>query len=249
MSTYQVSWSQVRDFANTRSKSIQYIDLNSTYYINVSDGTFTLECSIDKDGGAECLEFEGTYKALANVTIDSRDDQGAVIHRFKAAKKGWVYSLLPIEFVTSTLGSLVTTKYDNTTRSIATLKLYDNNNTLITDPAAVSGCVKTVVDFEPTFDYEIVSGFAIQKIQPNSDLRLWVVAVPDVPEVAGGSREMLGGFNLAYLPVRTRIETDGRASKYMAYNATYHTNKLRIILRHDAGVAQDLLIGFEIFIA
>lgn len=179
--------------------------------------------------------------------IDQIDTDKALIVRNKAAKKGWTYSLTPIEFTTSKLDSLYSKKIDNSNRSGLTYKIYDINDDEITTANNEVNAVKTIFDFEPTFDYELIGGQLQQKTQPNTNIRLWVIGVPDIPENMGGSKEMIGGVNLKFVDPSDKIEADGRVCKYMAYNATYHTNKLRFVLKHDAGVQHDVMILLEIF--
>ena len=43
------------------------------------------------------------------------------------------------------------------------------------------------------------------------------------------------------------VKVDGRAPKYMTYNATYHTTKLRLVFRHAAGYKHKMHMVFELF--
>lgn len=182
------------------------------------------------------------------VRIDQPvDTDNRIMIRPTASKAGWVFSLIPIEFTTSKLDSLYSKKADNTNRTGITYKIYDNTDTEITDALDENLAVKTIIDFEPTFDYEIIGGQIQQKTIPGSDVRLWVIAVPDISEAYGGSKEMVGGVNLKYIDPTDKVQADGRVSKYMQYNTTYHTNKLRLMVRHSAGVQHDLLLVLEMF--
>lgn len=184
---------------------------------------------------------------LKNEDNTPKDADGSILIRPKAAKAGWVFALLPVEFTTSKLNSLYAKKYDGTDRTAFTYKIYDANDQEITEAQYEVNAVKTVIDFEPSFDYEIIGGQIQQKTIPTSDIRLWVVAVPDVPEAYGGSKEMVGGVNLKFIDPTDKVQADGRVSKYMQYSATYHTNKLRLIARHPAGTQHELLLLLEIF--
>lgn len=243
----EVTWSILKAFITARTLSIQYVDLDDTYWLCAYDGNFKLECKLYKypTDTTDLLDFENNYKAAGNKSYSDID--GSLVVRPKAAKKGWTYSMIPIEVKTSTLSSIKSYLVDGSNRSGITLKLYDNTSTEITNVAYESTCVKTVVTFEPTFDYELVGGTCSQKAKPGSDVRIWVTAVPDIAEAYGGSKEMVGGVNLDFIDPTDKVDADGRVSKLMTYSATYHTNKLQFTLKHGAGVAHDLLIKLEVF--
>lgn len=61
-----VSWSILKQFADDRSLSIQYADLGDSYCLAGIDGTWRMDCTLPKDGGAEVTEFEASYKANGN---------------------------------------------------------------------------------------------------------------------------------------------------------------------------------------
>jgi hypothetical protein len=175
------------------------------------------------------------------------DPDGATLIRPKAACSGWTYSLLPIEFTTAKLSALYAKKFNGDSRSGITYQIFDSDGDEITDAQYESDSVKTVVNFEPTYDYEIIGGHIQQHTKPTTDTRLYVVAVPDISEAYGGSKEMVGGVNLKFIDPTDRITADGRVSKYMSYSAAYHTNKISVIVKHEAGVQQDLLLLLEMF--
>lgn len=237
-----LNWTDFKTKIFNKGK-LRYIDRESFYICKYDD----FQCSFNKDNETDHVDFENNYKSHANKNIENIDQDGALISRPKAAKSGWTYFMCPVEFATSTLNSAYCNKYDNTNRAIVTYKIYDSNNNEITDILNEINAVKTIIDIEPNYDYEIIGGQLQQYIKPNSDIRLWVVAVPDVPEQYGGSKEMVGGVNLKYIDPTDKVHADGRVSKYMTYSASNHTNKLRLILRHDAGIKHDLMMVLETF--
>jgi hypothetical protein len=94
---------------------------------------------------------------------------------------------------------------------------------------------------------EIIGGFLKQLSAPTDDIRLWVIGVPDVAEAYGGSKPFVVNINLKYIGLEEGVRVDGRAPKYMSYSATYHTNKIRMMIRHPAGVKHKLCMIFELF--
>lgn len=199
----------------------------------------------DDSGNNNITDVTSAINYLKDIQVTDVD--GRILQRPVAAKSGWTYFMCPIEFKTSDLDSVYAKKHDNTDRTTITYKIYDVNDAEITDSANEGNAVKTVLDFEAPHDYEIIGGDISQISTPASDIRLWVVAVPDIPEGSGGSKEMCGGVNFKFLPSFGKIRADGRVSKYMTYNATYHTNKLRLILRHSAGIQHDIMMVLETF--
>ena len=175
------------------------------------------------------------------------DADGAPIARSKAAKAGSFYCLLPVEFATSSVSSVYSNNVDDTARAGITYKIYNSSDEDITSVLGEPFATKTVVDVELPYDYEMIGGALRQTATPIEDVRLWVVAVPDVPAIYGGSKEMIGGINLQYMHGGDVIFADGRAAKYLTYSATTHTNKMRIIIRHPAGYVHRLMVTFEIY--
>jgi hypothetical protein len=105
-------------------------------------------------------------------------------------------------------------------------------------------CTKTVFEFEPSYDYEIIGGVVVIANSPTNDVRMWVVAVPDVPAAYGGSKVMANGPNFKF---KTQIETDGRVAKRLTYSSTTHTNKLQFIIQHPAGEQHNLMLNLEFY--
>jgi hypothetical protein len=182
-------------------------------------------------------------------TLDTpKDTDGSPLQRIKVTATGWSYQLHGVEFKTSQLSSIHSKKADGTDFGFANIKCYDSDNDLIeTQELADTDCVKTVIDWEPTHDYEIVGGMFKLASLPEVDVRLWVIGVPDVPVEYGGSKEFVTSVNIKYIGLEEGVRADGRASKYLAHNAQYHTNKMRLVLKHPAGYKQDFQMIFEIF--
>lgn len=198
------------------------------------------------------LEYVHTLNAqpreVTTQADKNKDADGSVVVRPKAAKAGWTYHLTAPEFTTSTIGSLHHQDVSGNTLTEAAVKFYDANNTeLTTQGSCDTDCVKTVFTFEPTWDYEIIGGTIKTAGTVTEDVRVWVIAVPDVPANMGGSKVMVQNVNLKYVDPNNGIEADGRASKYMAYNATYHTNKLQLTVKHPAGHKLSMMMAFEVY--
>lgn len=189
-------------------------------------------------------------QATAGVTIptDPVDSDGNRIVRIKQTVSGWSFQFKSFEFTTCTLSNVVSKDYLNADANDVTIKIYNAGGTEITDQAtANTDCTKTVVDFEPLYDYEIIGGMLSVITSPTSDIFLHIVAVPDLPAGSGGTKVFTQNFNTRFLGAQETLKIDGRASKRLNYNASFHTNKIRLILYSDAGVKHRFMQSFEIF--
>lgn len=185
-------------------------------------------------------EGEGYLQAVNSFNFNNRDVDGAMVVRMKAAKKGWSFWALPIEITTATLGG---SKFCQDSLGVdipgITCKIYNAQNQEITE-AGIAGanlltCVKTVLDVEHAFDYELIGGALRINSNPGNDIRMWIVGAPDIPAQFGGSKEFASGINLKFMAPDSSFDIDGRVSKFISYNAATHQGKLRIILKHPAG--------------
>lgn len=200
------------------------------------------------DGTADISGVSNQIDYLKGIVTATKDVDGSVIIRPKAAKAGWTYHLTAPEFITSTINSLYHKDVAGTDLNQCTVKYYDASNVeLTTQGTCDTDCVKTVFSFEPPFDYEIIGGTVKTIGAVSVDVRAWVIAVPDVSAAYGGSKVMVQNVNLKFIDPNNGIEADGRASKYMVYNATYHTNKLQLTLKHPAGHKENIMMAFEIY--
>ena len=188
---------------------------------------------------------------IALDNISNRDTDGAQIVRNKAAKKGWTFCSLPIEFQTARRSdTLFSQDSAGNARSFITLKAYDVDNNEVTTDGALnvnwSTIVKTVIDFEPPYDYEIIGGDLRTLTTITADMRLWLIAAPDIP-APNGSKEMGGGINLKYLAPGNVWSVDGRVTKYATYNAVIHSSKIRLIFKYPPGTNENLQIIIQFY--
>lgn len=254
----QLKWPEFKQTVIDRSLSVQWRIVKQVYWLMAVDGPFSFECviRIEDPASADQSDFETNYKnaATTNTKLESpKDSDGSPLQRVKVTTTGWAYQLHSIEGETSKLNSIVANKADNTAWNFTTTKHYklvDEVETLMVNPTQEqlnADCIKTVVEWEPTFDYEIIGGSFNQLAVPAQDVRIWVVGVPDVPAESGGNKLFVSSVNLRYAGLEEGVRVDGRAPKYLTYNSTYHTNKLQIILRHPAGFNHKFCFIFEIF--
>ena len=244
------SWTEYKSLViSTKNLPFQYTETAAYYTIYAAEvGVYLWTYVLYKDGGADVTDFEDNYKALGNKPIESRDADGSLLARTKITATGWHFQAHSIEWTTSTLASVYNADSSGNDLGFATVKFYDSNDAEITTAPEMTGCVKTVIDWEPTFDYEMVGGSLHHASVPGSNCRLYVIAVPDIPAAYGGSIFFAqGGINLNHVGATGSIRLDGRAPKRLTYDATNHTNKLRFILKHTAGLVYTGMIVLELY--
>jgi len=191
-------------------------------------------------------------KELNEFNFNNKDIDGALIVRTKAAKKGWSFWAVPIEFRTSTIDASLFCQYVNGSNVPGiTGKIYDGDDNEITTPgllnANLNNCVKTVIDFEPQFDFEIIGGQLRINANPAQDIRLWIVGAPDIPVEYGGSKEFASGINLKFMAPNASFEVDGRVTKFLTYDPQTHQGKIRILLKHPAGASVNMQIVIQLY--
>ena len=109
--------------------------------------------------------------------IPPKDNSGRPINRNAATESGWAYVADFLQFETSQLNSLRHTLVDGTDSTYCSIKFYDASDVeLTTQPAIDASCVKTVVDFAPPYDYELIGGSFRQYTSPldTDNCFLWV---------------------------------------------------------------------------
>jgi hypothetical protein len=253
----KTNWIAFKNHVISQGSSIQYTWDDNYYYMWLI--TSKIFCDVPQ-GTDDAVDFETNFKQNGNKSatniivtdgsgnaLNQIDTDNAQIVRIKAAKKGWTYTATAFEFITAKVGSMIALNIDATSKSWVTIKLYDVNGIEITDSSLESTAVRTHVDFEPPYDYEVIGGE--MRITPllSTDMRLFIVAVPDVPYASGGSRVMAENLNLRFLVPVNMFQVDGRVSKFLQYNSTYHTNKLRLVFWHAAGIQENLMVTIEHF--
>lgn len=175
------------------------------------------------------------------------DSDGAPITKQKIVPEGWAYQLRGFDISTDVLGGLVSKDAWGADKNDVTIKHYDASDVEITLQANMTNCVKSVIEFEPSYNYAIVGGLVFQAIDPVPDVRIGVVAAPTIPKIYGGSVEFGCGINLKHIGKTGAVNMDGRNPKILTYDATNHTSRLHVIITHAAGTSHDFHLMFEIF--
>lgn len=243
-----VDWTTFKGFVDTRSLSIQYVLIGDKYWLKAFDGPFFLETTIHKkttaDDPSDQKDFEDNYQPAGNVSYTDGDNASLI--RNKMAPKGWNYHVRGMEFETSKLNSLENNDATGTDMGGVTQKFYDVNDVELTTQGSIdTDCVKSQVDYEPIYDYEILGGWLSMPTTTTENIRIYAIGAPDIPANLGGSKSMICNLNARYMKENDRLRIDGRTSKRMPYDATYHTGKLRLIFKHAAGIKCEFELVLE----
>lgn len=245
------SWAAFKSLCiTTKGLNCQFSETDTRYDFYGPDKNGILwHASILKDAGDDQTDFDSNYKSKFNgkILTEQVDTDGASLGRLKVAPTGWNFNYRMIEVQLSTVDGISNLTAAGADVGDATIKIYDAQGVLITDPANQGNAVKTVVDLEPPYDICVAGGALHMDTKPVSDVVLNVIAVPDIPAQYGGSKVFVQNVNLSYVDGVTGLNADGRAAKQLTYSPTYHSNKFRFQFTHTAGYQFWCAILMEIY--
>lgn len=189
------------------------------------------------------------FSGIQNVNLGDVDTTGRSIVRFAATVKGWHYQAHSVQFEVNKLASTYNKDCDGNDLGFVTLKIYDDQGVeCTTQETADTDGVKTVVKWEPDFDFEIISGNVRQITKETVDSYLYVNA--KVQTGLASPNDWLtvpftqGGINLNYIGADEPLKTDGRASKlitgsigdYFEIIVNYDSNLINNTNRHKMSI-------------
>lgn len=210
--------------------------------------------------------LDGVVAAHVNTplpnTPEPTDSDGSRIVRAKVTKSGWHYEPRSISWKCGGRASLCNKNPSLADLGDAVLKFYNASDVALTQGAEesdgdfqarlASDCVKTVVDWWPQHDIDIIGGILFVKNVTADQALVHVVAAPDIPAILGGSVPFQnGGFDLSFFhdagtsQSSGRLDLNGRGAKTLVFDPVYASNKLRFSVNHPVGYAASLMILFE----
>lgn len=198
-------------------------------------------------------DFEANYKSTVDGPLEARTNDGRIEIRQTTAKRTTNFNLRPMSFYTATSGSIHNMNpVTDADWGDVVMHLYDASGSLVSDPTMSGSVVKTIVDWEPHYNYEIIGGYmdipAILKEGTTDQWFMAVIGVPDLPPQYYGSVPYISEINLESVPAQ-RITSNGRAISYLPYKyGGYPTNKLRFIIKHPAGAKARFQLYMEHFV-
>ena len=251
----EYTYSIATDTANAKVDSVKLTD-------EISASSITVNLNrIDTDGDSLKVVFDTSISAGEETTLTSligahdgipypatpappKDSDGAPLVRGKVTKSGWHIQLHSMEISTATTNGFFNKDDNDNDLGFCTYTMKDSGGNTTTDPTQ---CVKTILDWECGYDYEIMGAFIRQKTAPTVDVRMWVIAAPDIPANFGGSKYFAnGGLNLKHID-SSAVDSDGKAPKFIAYDPINHSGKFRMILTHPADTQHTFMLTWQIY--
>lgn len=240
-----MTWTKLKAFIDSRNASVHYEESDSYYEIEAYDGPVVRKLTMSKvpSDTTDLDDFVANYLPYANSP--QSDGTGRTVVKTAASMKGTTYLSDMATIVTGL--SATSLKWDETAGNY-TAKFYNASNVEVTANDAT--CVKTIVNYAPPEQYEIIGGNVHVRALATQSCVMWVIG--GATDLAGVSptavKEMVRHLDLEC--VQIGVDTDGRASKFMALSTAgvpVPTNKLRFIIRHAAGYQYKFSVSVEIF--
>lgn len=213
------------------------------------DGPEIHLCEIDDSH--ELVDFTNSLLATANTVLSPQSKDGRVTIRTSTSNRGTCYVRRAFSFYTTQPESVHNNNpATNSSWDDLIMVLKDAKGSVTTVPEEA---VMTVLDWEPRYDYEMISGsIDLDTSLQGGNTDEWYVAAvgaPHYPPQYYGSIPFVSDVNLEAVP-GGRVSVDGRAVQLMAYNhgGAPHTNLLRFIWKHPAGAAKRFQVHIDHYI-
>jgi len=227
------------------------------YVVVAVDGPFFRTVGINKVDPAsdDQADFEAAYKTQPLAPKEARTKDGRLVVRDSTANRTTNFKLRAVSFYTAELteGFHNVNPVTGADYGDVTMRLFKADGSEITTEEDEILAVKTILDFEPHYNYEIIGGF----LDIPSDLKdgvtdAWyisAVGVPDYPPEYFGQIDFISEVNIEAV-TSARVTSDGRAVSFLPYNygGMPHTNLLRFIIRHPVGVKKRFQLFIEHFV-
>lgn len=189
--------------------------------------------------------IRGFYPASVGIKDASFTSDGRMQIRSTCANRMKNFKLRVICFYTSDLigGLHCVNPVTDAAYGDTAVRLYDANGVEITTEEGEVNAVKTTLDFEPHYDYEVIGGHLdLPEGLVGGTTDEWytsAIGVPDYPPQYYGSVDYISEVNLEACMTRT-VSCEGRSVSFMPYNLNGmpHTNRLRFIIKHPVGARQ-----------
>jgi|WetSurMetagenome_2_1015567.scaffolds.fasta_scaffold28553_2 hypothetical protein len=173
----------------------------------------------------------------------------------------WLYSPRSVDWTTSKYLSIYNRKHDGnliddgTDIGDAWLQFYDASGNELTKGSEETpiefqnrldaSCVKTLMSFEKIISYDIQAAILYLQNEPADRAYLWCIFAPDVPEVYGGSKALMGGgMNLQMMAAKIPHLFDAVSANTINYDSTYHSGKMTAFIKHAVGAKIGMQIVF-----
>jgi hypothetical protein len=265
-------WTDFKALVVAKSLYMQYVNGGGIYTIFAVEGQTVFQCTLipaansdtydfpntypdytKQQNDADCADFEQNFKTAANAPAEPRAKDGRPVVRDSCANRTTNFKLRAFSFYTSNKASRLHNVNPVTEADYGdvTITLYDAQDTVITDETSAVA-VKTVIDWEPHYNYEVIGGFMDTPAGlaggTTDQWYISAIGVPDYPPAYFGQIDYIAEVNLEAVTAQ-RVISDGRAVSYLPYryNNMPGTNKLRFIVKHPPGAQQRFQVFIEHF--
>lgn len=242
--------SSTKTYSGQEISANSYYEIPSNFIFDFSTDDTLLsdiasgDSAISKDGATDISGVSNQIDYLKNGVLEPRDLTNRQIVRLAATVNGWHYQLLAVEITTAKKDGFYCKDDNGNDTGFITHKIYDANESEITDSANEGQAVKTKFWIRPTHDYEVIGAIFGQNSVPTDDIRLWVTALPGIYNI----KFSRGGINLKHAGSGVYQLADGRASKYLAYNAqAADANSFLFTVKHPEGIQHTFQVCLEIY--
>lgn len=226
-----VSWSVFKNFATTRSCPMQYVDLETQYWLKCFDGPFEVETQLPHTEtpaeGSDEKDFVDNYKSSANTSFS--DGSGRTLSRFAITKSGWGIQCHAVNFELSKLNSIHEQDRNGDDHGFASMKFYNASDEELTTQGDIDTyCVRTDIYIEPDYDIEMIGGEFWPKLAYSEEVYLHFFHV-----LSG--HEFCSDFEASSVAAGGLKRMDGRAPKLLPYVSGQHYTQVCLRARHSAG--------------
>lgn len=258
------TWPRIKSYIDATSCPIHYLDDTDSYSVYIYNGNFQAYTVLNKDGGADVVEFETSYKSLANKAV--HDSSGRMIIREASTEAGWHFQRLNMRFTGCKDGALWCEDKNGNDLSVLSVKFYDDidattanelsfqetgheSETQVQFQARLdAGCYKTEVKLNIPFDYEIMSGEVCTLSDVVTDSVLHVTAAPHIPAEFGGDVRFIVGESLKGVHRKgNNLRVDGRSPKMILNDDVNFSDIWEFVINHDPGDQEELQMTMEFF--
>lgn len=271
-SHFWVEWKSVNAL---KGGQYQHDEDDAVYTVWFYDGPEVHTCTIWKgelpDGvtqagytqdqnDADKSDWETNYKLASNTQLEPKAADGRLSVRVTTAKQTKSFKLRTVTFYsaatdkTHSVNPLTDADYGDVTTTLWKWDPTANDGAGGWVTSAAADATKTIIDWDPTYAYEIIGGFLdIPTDLADGTSDAWYLGCVALPDYAiyGLSIDFVSEVNLEAVTTQ-RVVSDGRATQYLSPTivggVNQHTNRLRWIVKHPAGVQKRFQLYIETFV-
>lgn len=239
MMNINMSYAELKDFAEQRNLVMQYYETDGLYFLAAKDDYFFASCKINNS--VDIDDFELNYKDSSNLTMT--DGTGRSFFRSAITEKGWAYLALCLSINAFDSSNPVRCKKLDGTSYDMDVKYFDEQfggdeitsyNQLTLDTSAKR--MEVILDIEQ--DYELIKG------QTFSDSSC---AYPLFLDVSNGAADLGDQYVRPFvlgldLSDSNHYESDGKAPKKLLSSldgVPVVANKFKIYLRRTQAISTE----------